>query len=76
MPRIKMIDGKEYFYTAEEEAQADKEETEAQAEINARKEKETLKETDAKNGNKKLLDLGLTQDEVTAMTGYKPPEEL
>ena len=75
MPRIKMIDGKEYFYTAVEEAQADKEETEAQAEINARKEKETLKETDAKNGNKKLLDLGLTQDEVTAMTGYKPPEE-
>ena len=75
MTRIKMIDGKEYPYTAEEEAQADKEEAEAQAEINARKEKETLKETDAKNGNKKLLDLGLTQDEVTAMTGYKPPEE-
>jgi hypothetical protein len=30
---------------------------------------------DAKNGNQKLLDLGLTQDEVTAMTGYTPPEE-
>lgn len=26
----------------------------------------------AASGNQKLLDLGLTQDEVTAMTGYKP----
>ena len=24
------------------------------------------------SGNKKLLDLGLTQDEVTALIGYKP----
>ena len=24
------------------------------------------------SGNKKLLDLGLTQDEVTALTGYRP----
>ena len=32
------------------------------------------KETDASSGNQKLLDLGLTQDEVTAMTGYKPGE--
>ena len=28
-----------------------------------------------KSGNKKLLDLGLTQAEVTALTGYKPPAE-
>ena len=27
---------------------------------------------DAQNGNKKLLDLGLTQAEATALTGYKP----
>ena len=27
---------------------------------------------DAESGNQKLLDLGLTQAEVTAMTGYKP----
>ena len=25
------------------------------------------------SGNQKLLDLGLTQAEVTALTGYKPP---
>lgn len=29
--------------------------------------------TDAKSGNQKLLDLGLTQDEATALTGYTPP---
>tara|TARA_Y100000004_G_scaffold129143_1_gene145551 strand:- start:1386 stop:1601 length:216 start_codon:yes stop_codon:yes gene_type:complete len=28
--------------------------------------------TNAESGNQKLLDLGLTQAEVTAMTGYKP----
>ena len=32
------------------------------------------KEIDATNGNKKLLDLGLTQAEATALTGYKPEE--
>ena len=34
----------------------------------------TAKENDAKNGNQKLLDLGLTQAEATALTGYKPGE--
>jgi|TARA_R100000479_G_scaffold6659_1_gene2933 hypothetical protein len=27
------------------------------------------------SGNQKLLDLGLTQAEVTALTGYRPPVE-
>ena len=31
--------------------------------------------TDAKEGNDKLIELGLTQDQVTAMTGYTPPSE-
>ncbi len=45
----------------------------------------TLKETEAEaktakaiaqaNGNQKLLDLGLTQAEATALTGYTPPSE-
>lgn len=47
--------------------------SQAQEEINADEAAaETKKTTDAANGNQKLLDLGLTQDEVTAMTGYKP----
>ena len=33
------------------------------------------KETDALAGNNKLLDLGLTQAEATALTGYTPPTE-
>ena len=75
MPRIKLIDGVEVQYTAEEEAQADKDEAEAVVERNDMISKATQKATDAKNANDKLIGLGLTQDEVTAITGYKPPEE-
>lgn len=35
----------------------------------------TQLKADAKSGNKKLLDLGLTQAEATALTGYEPPAE-
>ena len=47
----------------------------------AQKDSKTLedaKKADLDNkisGNKKFLDLGLTQAEATALTGYKPPEE-
>ena len=75
MSRIKMIDGKEYPYTAEEEAQADKDEAESITEKNNMISKLTQKATDAKGANDKLIALGLTQAEVTAITGYKPPEE-
>ena len=33
------------------------------------------KDADALAGNYKLLELGLTQAQVTAMTGYTPPSE-
>ena len=33
------------------------------------------KETDKANGNQKLLDLGLSQAEATALTNYTPPVE-
>ena len=75
MSRIKMIDGKEYPYTAEEEAQADKDEAKSITEKNDIISKLTQKATDAKGANDKLIGLGLTQDEVTAITGYKPPKE-
>ena len=75
MSRIKMIDGKEYPYTAEEEAQADKDEAKSITEKNDMISKLTQKATDAKGANDKLIGLGLTQDEVTAITGYKPPKE-
>lgn len=37
--------------------------------------KENQKAIDKANGNQKLLDLGLTQAEATALTGYTPPSE-
>jgi hypothetical protein len=76
MPRIKLLDGVEMQYTAAEEAQADKDEAEAVVERNDMISKLTQKATDSKNANDKLIGLGLTQAEVTAITGYKPPEEL
>ena len=36
---------------------------------------EQTKETNKASGNQKLLDLGLTQAEATALTGYTPPTE-
>ena len=42
---------------------------------NQLKVEEDKKIADAKTGNQKLLDLGLSQDEATALTGYKPPVE-
>jgi hypothetical protein len=47
------------------------------AEDNARKEtqlaEDNLKKSNQASGNQKLLDLGLTQAEATALTGYTPP---
>ena len=57
--------------TAEEIAQKETDTANATAEANA----ETQKATDKANGNQKLLDLGLTQAEATALTGYTPPSE-
>jgi len=41
----------------------------------AKTNEENQKATDKANGNQKLLDLGLTQAEATALTGYTPPSE-
>lgn len=43
-------------------------------EIAATEAKQQAKATDQANGNQKLIDLGLTQAEATALTGYKPTE--
>ena len=59
--------------TAEEIAQRETDNANGQI----RKQKfEQAKQADATNkanGNQKLLDLGLTQAEATALTGYTPP---
>jgi len=59
--------------TAEEIAQREIDVANATAQSQA---EETAKQADATNkanGNQKLLDLGLTQAEATALTGYTPP---
>ena len=48
--------------------------TEAKAAVKAKADAIVQKQTDKANGNKKLLDLGLTQAEATALTGYDPGE--
>ena len=62
-------------YTAEEEAQRQTDIANEEAEMTAQAEAKAQKEADAKSGNQKFLDMGLTQAEATALTGYTPPVE-
>jgi len=62
--------------TAEEIAQAQANNANAQATLQAEQQAKAKKEADALAGNNKLLELGLTQAQVTAMTGYTPPAEV
>jgi hypothetical protein len=48
---------------------------EIQTAMNEVQAEKDAKETHAINGNQKLLDLGLTQEEATALTGYTPSAE-
>ena len=73
---IKTGEIQEVDLTAEEIAKA---ETDAQNALAEQQAIETAKQADATNkanGNQKLLDLGLTQAEATALTGYTPPSEV
>jgi hypothetical protein len=60
--------------TAEEIAQKEIDMATSITEQQARDAKEQANATNKANGNQKLLDLGLTQAEATALTGYKPEE--
>ena len=59
--------------TAEEIAQRETDIANAEIARQAEETAKAQKETDALAGNNKLLELGLTQAQVTAMTGYTPP---
>ena len=58
--------------TAEEISQREKDIANATAQQQAEATAKAQKEADALAGNNKLLELGLTQAQVTAMTGYTP----
>ena len=70
---IKTGEIQEVDLTAEEIAQV---ETDRQSDLAKKQAEETAKQAEATNkanGNQKLLDLGLSQAEATALTGYTPP---
>jgi len=75
----KCVNGNEIEMTAEELASFEQHQLDLQNIYTAQKaEEETAKqakETAQASGNQKLLDLGLTQAEATALTGYTPPVE-
>ena len=71
----KIVNGKTIEMTAEEVSALEKDRANVNAEIKVLKDAAVKKVADQKTGNKKLLDLGLTQDEATALTGYAPPVE-
>jgi len=62
--------------TAEELAQREKDIADATAKQQAQQQAKAQKDADALAGNNKLLELGLTQAQITAMTGYTPPAEV
>ena len=61
--------------TAAEISQRETDIADAEAEIAAKAQAKTKKEADQASGNQKFLDMGLTQAEATALTGYTPPVE-
>ena len=67
--------GVERDLTSEEQVQLDADIAKAKEEKTLADERVAKKDADAKAGNNKLIELGLTQDQVTAMTGYVPPSE-
>ena len=69
MARYHLIDGVKVAFTAAEEALKDSEEAQDVIDLEAKKNAAVQKETDKSTGNQKLLDLGLTQAEVDALTG-------
>ena len=62
--------------TAEEIAQKEIDEQNSIAEKQVKEAEEQTKKDAQASGNQKLLDLGLTQAEATALTGYTPPAEV
>lgn len=71
----KHLNGVEVDLTAEEIIEHEKSVEENIKAVEAIKAKEQEKADNQASGNQKLLDLGLTQAEATAMTGYSIPVE-
>jgi len=75
MTIYKSLNGQIVEMTAEEENKFLQDQQQEQIKTAERQAEETAKATAKASGNQKLLDLGLTQAEATALTGYTPPVE-
>jgi len=69
MTRFHQVNGVKIKFTSAEETARDSEEAQVAIEKKARVDAEAQKAVDKAAGNKKLLDLGLNQAEVDAVTG-------
>jgi hypothetical protein len=72
----KLVNGEVIEMTAEEIAERETFVANEEAKKTAEDNVKTAKATAQASGNQKLLDLGLTQTEATALTGYTPPAEV
>jgi|TARA_B110000495_G_C22794742_1_gene464397 hypothetical protein len=72
----KHVNGEDIEMTAEEVSEREADITQLQVKDIARKEAKVEQDAAQASGNTKLLDLGLTQAEATALTGYVPPAEV
>ena len=69
MPRFQNLNGKRIEFTAEEEAIIDIEETQGLIDIQNEQQAIANAETKKASGKQKLLDLGLSEEEVKALIG-------
>ena len=69
MPRYKLINGEQIQLTAEEEALRDADENQEAINKEARINAAAIKQNNKTSGKQKLLDLGLTEEEVKALIG-------
>jgi len=69
----KLHNGQVVDMTAEEVTELENLVAKANADRQAEEIAKQAKETAQASGNQKLLDLGLSQAEATALTGYTPP---
>tara|TARA_Y100000004_G_scaffold166571_1_gene198392 strand:+ start:1229 stop:1453 length:225 start_codon:yes stop_codon:yes gene_type:complete len=71
----KMVNGEVFDMTQDDINEMERDLAIANQEIQDRETAKIQKANDQASGNQKLLDLGLTQAEATALTGYTPPVE-
>ena len=71
----KMVGNEIVEMTTDEETEFLNIQKQVQADTDKEKEEDAKEELNRKNSFTKFVAMGLTEDEATTITGYKPPEE-